>query len=370
MGGYATVHQNTSILKISTTLSSSSSSSSSSYSSLHNKHILSNLTLPRVPLRRCFLSLARRRSNSASSNKPKSRKTGGSKKDADLGEDAFEALFKQLEEDLKKDGELVDDDEEEITEEELALLERELGEALAFDEDLSDLLNMAMGTDDAIEVEAVVEDVEDDNDEDDDDDEEEEDEDADEDEEAAEPIKLRGWQLRRLAYALKVGRRKTSIKKLAAELCLDRAIVLELLREPPPDLLMMCAALPDKEEPVSIINDSETIASVPSEEIIESDETDGVPNGKPEPKTETPIHVLQGSWSAQKRLKKVQVETLENVYRRTKRPTNTMISSIVHVTNLPRRRVVKWFEDKRTADGVPEEHHPYRRSASDTVFAK
>ncbi|KAK9682027.1 hypothetical protein RND81_10G045200 [Saponaria officinalis] len=369
--GYTTVHQNS--VKISP-LSSS----------LHNKHIFtnppSNLSLPRVPLRRCFLSLARRRSNSghpASSNKAKSRKIGSPKKDADVDEDAFEALFKQLEEDLKKDGEFVDDGEEDITEEELAFLERELGEALAFDEDLSELLNM--GTNDVIDVEAVSveedvgdnDDDDDDNDDDDDDADDDVDDDDEVEEEVAEPIKLRGWQLRRLAYALKIGRRKTSIKKLAAELCLDRAIVLELLREPPPNLLMMCEALPDdKPVPASTNNNSETIPSVPSEEILESEETGGEPNGKPEPKTETPIHVLQGSWSAQKRLKKVQVETLENVYRRTKRPTNAMISSIVHVTNLPRRRVVKWFENQRNADGVPEEHRPYRRSASDSVFAK
>ncbi|XP_042497345.1 uncharacterized protein LOC122076119 isoform X2 [Macadamia integrifolia] len=41
---------------------------------------------------------------------------------------------------------------------------------------------------------------------------------------------------------------------------------------------------------------------------------------------------------------------------------NTMISSIVHVTNLPRKRVLKWFEDKRTEEGVPDHHLPYQRS--------
>ncbi|CAI0416722.1 unnamed protein product [Linum tenue] len=76
-----------------------------------------------------------------------------------------------------------------------------------------------------------------------------------------------------------------------------------------------------------------------------------------------PVHVMYHKWNAQKRLKKVHVQTLERVYRRTKRPT----VSIVHVTNLPRKRVVKWFEDKRTEEGVPEQRQPYRRSIHETV---
>lgn len=110
------------------------------------------------------------------------------------------------------------------------------------------------------------------------------------------------------------------IKNLAAELCLDRAIVLELLREPPPNLLMMSASLPDKPEPPVTVPDSKDLPSDPSEVIADS--------APPEPKVNTPVHVLQGSWSAQKRLKKVQVETLENVYRRTKRPTVSLCFSL------------------------------------------
>lgn len=41
---------------------------------------------------------------------------------------------------------------------------------------------------------------------------------------------------------------------------------------------------------------------------------------------------------------------------------NAMISSIVQVTNLPRKRVVKWFEDKRNEDGIPDHRVPYQRS--------
>lgn len=103
------------------------------------------------------------------------------------------------------------------------------------------------------------------------------------------------------------------IKNLAAELCLDRADVLQLLREPPPNLLMISAALPDK--PVSTVVES---VKEPSETIsLETTET----TQKSETKTKVPVHVMQSNWSAKKRIKKVQLDTLERVYGRTKRPT-------------------------------------------------
>ncbi|PQM32752.1 protein OVEREXPRESSOR OF CATIONIC PEROXIDASE 3 [Prunus yedoensis var. nudiflora] len=156
------------------------------------------------------------------------------------------------------------------------------------------------------------------------------------------------------------------IKILAAELCLDRPVVLELLRNPPPSLLMMCAALPD--EPAPTISASQTM---PVETVVESTVETVVEttteSSEVEPTVKVPIHVMQQKFSAQKRLKKAHVETLESVYRKSKRPTNAMISSIVHVTNLPRKRVVKWFEDKRSEDGVTESRLPYRRPTPNTA---
>lgn len=43
---------------------------------------------------------------------------------------------------------------------------------------------------------------------------------------------------------------------------------------------------------------------------------------------------------------------------------NTMVDSIVSVTHLPRKKVLEWFEDKRSEDGVPGNRLPYQRSAS------
>ncbi|KAJ4959239.1 hypothetical protein NE237_026350 [Protea cynaroides] len=341
--------------------SASASASASSFGSitatrLSERFLVSQprpyLTLPRLPFPRSALVFSRRRNDGSvgtSSTKKKNNKKKQSLPqsddlgDDDLDDDAIEALFRQLEQDLKKDDPSMGDSDDEISEEDLARLERELEEALGEDDELSGLLELAedqtKGEDDV---------------------EEEEDEEEDEDEEEERPLKLKNWQLRRLASALKIGRRKTSIKNLAAELCLDRAVVLELLREPPPNLILMSAALPDKV--ATAISEPETKSMEPS--LVE-EKVDIV---KPEAKVKEPVHVMQSRWSTQKRLKKVHLETLERVYRRTKRPSNTMVSSIVHVTNLPRKRVLKWFEDKRAEEGVLDHHLPYQRSAPATVF--
>ncbi|KAK9279912.1 hypothetical protein L1049_013596 [Liquidambar formosana] len=318
--------------------------------SLFVGHPRPNPIIPRLPPSRSVLAFSRRRNTSPANTSSKKKKKNLPRNDAkgedDLDEDAFEALFNQLEEDLKNDDLSIDDNDDEISEEDLVRLERELEEALGDDVELLGMLNST-----AEDIESDSDAKEEQHNEDDNDEEEEEEE---------RPVKLKNWQLRRLASALKTGRRKTSIKSLAAELCLDRAIVLELLRDPPPNLLLMSAALPDKQ--VSTISEPETkpMDTVPAKTTVEA--------AVPEDKVKVPIHVMQSRWSAQKRLKKVHVETLERVYRRTKRPTNAMISSIVLVTNLPRKRVVKWFEDKRGEDGVPDHRLPYQRSTPATVF--
>lgn len=325
------------------------------------------LALPPLPFRGAFISFARRRSgqdrpiSSSPENKRKKkqgRKNHGS--EDELDEDAFEALFQQLEEDLKND-KSVDDSDDDFTEEDLAQLEKELEEVLAQDENLSDLLNSTVNEAEGGGASASEERVE-----------ENEgygEEDVD-DEEIEPPVKLKSWQRKRIAYALKKGRRKVSVKDLAAEVCLDRAVVLELLREPPPDLLLMSAALPDKPEQIISMRDNE-LKDSQSDEPDQSVPSEVTPDSaKSETDMKTPIHVLQRGWSAQKRLKKVHVETLERVYRRTRRPTNAIISSIVLVTNLPRKRIIKWFEDKRLTDGVPEQRRPYQRSASEPAYIR
>lgn len=105
-------------------------------------------------------------------------------------EDAFELLFKQLEEDLKNDDLSIDDIDDEISEEDMALLERELegvlgdfdGELLNSDTEETPAGNEAektskLGNDDL--------------------------------------LNLRTWQLNKLARALKTGRRKMSVRVLS-----------------------------------------------------------------------------------------------------------------------------------------------------------
>jgi len=179
-----------------------------------------------------------------------------------------------------------DDGDDEITAEDLAKFEQELEEALG-DIDFDELPGSLPLNSDSTG----------DNDE------------SDEEERAP---KLRNWQVKRLAYALKIGRRKTSIKSLAAELGLDRAFVLELLRDPPPHLLLMSASLPDKVSQTTPELEAEPVEPSPvSTDIVAENE----------PEVQEPVHVKQRRWSMQKRLKKVHVEPLERVYSRTKRPT-------------------------------------------------
>ncbi|VAI77880.1 unnamed protein product [Triticum turgidum subsp. durum] len=215
----------------------------------------------------------------------------GSDEDDDDDEGGLEALFKQLEEDLKNDDLSVedDDDDDEISEEDMARFEQVLAEAIG-DVDVADesAVDLVSGS------EVVGND------------------------EAADPVErpeLKSWQLRRLARAMQIGRRKTSIKNLAGELGLDRGLVIELLRNPPPELLLMSDSLPD--EAPSKPETKEIEPSPVADEVV-VDEIDAT---EANPQMDLPVHVMSTEWSAQKRLKKAQLETLEKVYFKSKRPT-------------------------------------------------
>ncbi|KAM5564525.1 protein OVEREXPRESSOR OF CATIONIC PEROXIDASE 3 [Rosa sericea] len=317
-----------------------------------------SLVLPRhLPARfSSTVAFARRKSHRAAvtSSQPKIKKKSAAKnEEEEVDGDAIDALFSLLEEDLRNDGVSLDDDgedDDEISEEDLARLEQELAEAFgAVDEDEDEDEDDEDGDVDVVQSDAT-----------------EEDEEEEDDDEVEVAVKLKTWQFRRLASALKVGRRKTSIKSLAAELCLDRALVLQMLRDPPPNLLMLSAALPDVPAPKKSVPEPkpvETVVETTVETVVETTTDAAVVDTV----VKVPVHVRQQKFSGQKRLKKVHLDTLERVYRRTKRPTNAIVSSIVHVTNLPRKRIVKWFEDKRSEEGVPDSRRPYQPSAPTTV---
>jgi len=272
--------------------------------------------------------------------------------DDDDEDGALEALFKQLEEDLENDDLSVDDDEDEISEEDMARFEKELAEAIeevgSVDESAGDpLLSSAdYGDDEQLG--------------------------------GSERPELKTWQLRRLARALKIGRRKTSvscyiftlsfsflllpseisispfcrnrqsfktqtievfhfvlqIKNLAGELGLDRALVIELLRNPPPKLLLMSDSLPDEAPSKPEVKELEP----PSSATVDEVDTTEI-----KPQEELPVHVMSAEWSARKRLKKVQLETLERVYLRSKRPTVTSISININTAQLLISRVVAFL---------------------------
>lgn len=82
---------------------------------------------------------------------------------------------------------------------------------------------------------------------------------------------------------------------------------------------MLSAAVPDK--PVSTVVEpvKEPAEAISSEAIPAIEKSEAKANMK------VPVHVMQRNWSAQKRIKKVQLETLERVYKRTKRPTVSVL---------------------------------------------
>lgn len=115
-------------------------------------------------------------------------------KEGEEEEDAFELLFKQLEEDLKNDDMSMDNSDDEITEEDLAMLERELEEALG--EDDGEICSVLNDT----ETDSNINNKED-----------KKESGGDDDDGDGRLVNLRNWQLRKLAKALKAGRRKTSV---------------------------------------------------------------------------------------------------------------------------------------------------------------
>jgi hypothetical protein len=111
----------------------------------------------------------------------------------------------------------------------------------------------------------------------------------------------------------------SQIKNLAGELGLDRSLVIEMLRNPPPRLLFISDSLPDETPLKPEVEEIEPSSSA----IV--DETGASHATEVNPEMELPIHVRNAEWSARKRLKKVQLETLERVYLRSKRPTVTNV---------------------------------------------
>ncbi|CAM6109151.1 unnamed protein product [Calypogeia fissa] len=241
----------------------------------------------------------------------------------DLNEDALEALFAQLQMDLEAGG-LSDD--EDFTEEEVIEFENELAAALRDVEEDEEALR-------AIDV--VAGDTETGPNNDDDEDqiagalEESEDE---FDEERV--VTLEPWQLRKLAAAVELGRRKVNIKALCAEVGMDRFDVLAWLKNPPPQLLMYVATMENEESTDELPEDRPAMSNSARKQDAETG-----PEGRQ-------------SWSSQKRLRKEHEATFERVFRNTDRPSNAIIQNLVELTHVPRKRIVEWFEERRKAARV------------------
>eukprot|EP00250_Pteridium_aquilinum_P004328 c14546_g1_i1 orf=101-1285(+) len=324
----------------------------------------------------CFLSLASK-SNSSSKLAPSA--GFGKKAKQKVQDDPWESLFQQLEKDLENDTE--DSNEEEITEEDVANFERELDmvvEDLAnastsngVANELDDMLrahnkdiikdndddDSSTDDEDGINAEKGNENDDDDGVEDDDEGIDYDDEDfSDDDSEEPRKVTLQRWQLRKLAAAAALGRRKVHIKSLAADLQLDRDDVLYFLKTPPPELLMVASEMEEEDrgededdEPVS--NEEEIMADDEETDMNQSISTN---DGLDLEEVEEVQKQTYGprDWMKGKRLKKVNKATLERVYKRSKWPSNAMVENLVKATNLPRVRILEWFEEERAKSGV------------------
>lgn len=305
----------------------------------------------------------------------------GKKTKKKVKDDPWESLFKQLEKDLENDTE--DTRENEITEEDLTNFERELDMVV---EELANVSNAGTMSepDDTLRgqsIDTVRDDGESDNDDKEgikaksadknegvDDGNEDKDDDrgtevddeyfSDDDFEEPRKVPLQPWQLRKLAAAVELGRRKVHIKSLAAELQLEREDVLSFIKNPPPELLMAASQLEEaRREDGESVSDEEDISSDEGEAddslLLKDADAD-------QPKDDGLSHELKRrtygprDWGKGKRLKKVTLATLQRVYKKTKRPTNIMIESVVRATNLPRLRVLGWFEEERARLGTSE----------------
>ncbi|MCO5557201.1 hypothetical protein L7F22_010761 [Adiantum nelumboides] len=154
------------------------------------------------------------------------------------------------------------------------------------------------------------------------------------------------------------------IKSLAAELKLDRDDVIFFLKNPPPELLMAVSVIEE--------NADEDNKLVTDEAEVDADF--GTMDGSVTALLNDDLHMQKAretqkptygprDWYKGKRLKKTNLMTLQRVYKRTRRPTNTMIESLVHVTHLPRARILEWFEEERVRSGVERPPSP-RQDAS------
>ncbi|KAH7283012.1 hypothetical protein KP509_35G056700 [Ceratopteris richardii] len=321
-----------------------------------------------------------------------------SRKVKKVEDDPWEALFQQLEEDLQKDTN--DFDEEEITEEDLENLEKELDMLV---EDLTNTssdnnatgsagLSNAQNKDDpeygsslsladhqkgikssksdGVRGHVLVSESSEDNNIQSDFELHEDDDEGftDDDYEELRTVALQKWQLRKLAAAVELGRRKVNIKSLAAELKLDRDDVIYFLKNPPPELLMALGEIEGDNDPAETDSDQGQVDPYSEKSFDSGVDTSGKDSELNDTKEEKQKAFGPRDWYNGKRIKKANMMTLQRVFKRTNWPTNSMIESLVQATHLPRARILEWFEEERSKSGVRS--YPRQSSSSRKVWKR
>eukprot|EP00249_Psilotum_nudum_P015668 c25459_g1_i1 orf=840-1853(-) len=143
--------------------------------------------------------------------------------------------------------------------------------------------------------------------------------------EVSEVVRLEKWQLRRLAAALELGRRRVQVKSLAAEVGLDRKDVLSFLKNPPVELLTMSNLQEDILE-LEKDNEAQLEKKVPGSNSrnCKSKIDDGWASrrrSKMEESRGDSLVTCPKNLPRKKRIKKQYLATFELVFKRTKWPT-------------------------------------------------
>lgn len=165
--------------------------------------------------------------------------------------------------------------------------------------------------------------------------------------------RLAPWQSFRLEQAYQKGKKNYEVKSLMGDLHLSRSEVLTWLklRSADPSL-----APPKKDAPLSREKKAEPKT--------------GIHNPYAKSGGARPVYRHWEVRYGDRRLNREAKDTLERVFSLNKYPTDEMISGIVDITKLPRRRIIQWFKDARKDDyqksmNGSRMRHPDERGSDD-----
>eukprot|EP00898_Chlorokybus_atmophyticus_P000932 jgi/Chlat1/183/Chrsp1S03255 len=164
--------------------------------------------------------------------------------------------------------------------------------------------------------------------------EEEDAEEEDGEEKEAVPVSFERWQLRKLSVAALKGRRHVDINVLSKELKVDRRAVIDWLK----------ANARIQPQPSTPATDAATDGSPLRSDAAASDLATAA---EPALEQASPFAAVERS---RLQFNATTEATLERVYQSAKRPSDELVAQVADLTRLPRRTIVSWFAQRRSAE--------------------